>query len=62
MHVISPISGNTPIPMSQVASQASSPFKSATPAHASSQDTVTLSHAAQQAAAAGDVDHDGDSH
>ena len=60
--VISPISGMSPV-AAQVPAQAPSSAKPSTPAPASTQDTVTLSHAGQQAAkASADVDHDGDSH
>lgn len=61
--MISPINGNNPISMPQVAAQAPSPSKSTGPAPSLGQDTVTISHAAQQAVhSSGDVDHDGDSH
>ncbi len=47
----------------QAAAQVSSAAKPSAAAPGSTQDTVTLSHAGQQAAkASADVDHDGDSH
>lgn len=60
--MITPISGNSPVVMPQ--SGAQSVAAKATPASPqSSQDTITLSSAAQHAAKASvDVDHDGDSH
>ncbi|MFP5237106.1 MAG: hypothetical protein ACLGSD_14490 [Acidobacteriota bacterium] len=61
--MISPISGSSPIPMTQAAAPASSQSKSSSPEPSLHPDTVTLSHAAQQAArSSADVDHDGDSH
>lgn len=59
--MISPISGMSPVASQPVAPAQTSPQPSA-PA-VNTQDTVTLSHAGQQAArASADVDRDGDSH
>jgi hypothetical protein len=61
--MISPINATSSVVVPQVAAQVSSAAKPSAAAPGSTQDTVTLSHAGQQASkASADVDHDGDSH
>lgn len=60
--MISPISGNSHVVMPQSAAQQAA-AKASPASPQSSQDTVTLSSAAQRAVKTSvDVDHDGDSH
>ncbi|MDE3188500.1 MAG: hypothetical protein KGM96_13380 [Acidobacteriota bacterium] len=61
--MLTAISANA-VPQAAAHAPSPAPAPAASPAssRATAQDTVTISPAGQQAAHAGDVDHDGDSH
>lgn len=59
--MISPISGAAAVPQAAASSQPAAAPAPAQPATLAN-DTVSISAKGQQAAATGDVDHDGDSH